>query len=379
MRAFAALIVAGLIRPRPILSKLKPDLNRTDGRWRAAPSAVSVLIACGWLRVKDASHPGLRIDATSSSHTLSRVTAPDGRCVVVKQVPQYAAARQRSLMSEMFVYRLARWMAEIARAVPNLVFIDEGRHVIVVDALATGIRWPDPATRAAISSPEVCSQLGAVLAGVHRATADMAMWPSPAVGVLGLPMSIAEASAERPANTQALMRFIAEDPELSTMLNTGAADYTAQCVIHGDLRQENWLIDDREQSGMLKIFDWELAGSGDPAWDLGSLVAEAVLDNIHQHRADAFTSPLPPSIEESMRALLAAYFEHAALLDSASSKTWRKITLYTVARLLHVACECTDQGVDRCEWPVTAIVGATRRIAQHEAKAARQLQTWMPV
>jgi Ser/Thr protein kinase RdoA (MazF antagonist) len=358
-------------------SGLKPNTNQATATWRAAPSAVSVLIACGWLRSGDAAHPGLRIAVTSSSHELTRVTAPDGRCVVVKQVPQHAAAHQRSLTSEMFVYRLARWVAEIARAVPNPVFIDEGRHVIVVEALATGARWPDPATRAAIASPKVCSQLGAVLAGVHRATADMAMWSSPGVGILGLPVSITEACLERPPNTQALMRFIAEDPEFGTLLNTGAAAYTARCVIHGDLRQENWLIDDREQNGMLKLFDWELAGAGDPAWDVGSLVAEAVLDNIRQHRVDASTGPLPTSVEEPMRALLAAYFEKPTPLNSASGDTWRKLALYASARLLHVACECTDQGVDHREWPVTAIVDTARRIAQREATVSRQLQRWM--
>jgi hypothetical protein len=357
---------------------LKPNTDHTVGGWRAAPSPVSVLIACGWLRPADAAHPDLRIEATSSSHALSRVTAPDGRCVVVKQVPQHAAARQRSLMSEMFIYRLARWMPEIARAVPNPVFIDEGRHLVVLDALATGMRWPDPITRAAISSPEVCSQLGAVLAGVHLATADMAMWPSQAAGILGLPVSITMACLDRPANTQALMRFIAEDPELGAMLNTGAVAYTARCVIHGDLRQENWLIDDREQGGMLKLFDWELAGSGDPAWDLGSLLAEVVLDDIRQQRGHVGPSPLSAPIEVPTRALLAAYFEHAALLDPVSSDTSRKLALYALARLLHVACECTDRGIDRHEWPVSAIVGAARRIAQRAAEAARQLQTWMP-
>lgn len=355
---------------------MKPDVDQTDGRWRAAPSAISVLMACGWLRAEDTAHPGLRIDATSSSHELNRVTAPDGRCVVVKQVPQQAATRKRSLMSEMFVYRLARWMNEIKRAVPNPVFIDEGRHLIVVESLATGIHWPVPATRATISSPRVCHQLGVVIADVHRATADMAMWPSPAVGILGLPMSMDEASLDRSTDTQVLMRFIAEDAELSRSLNAGAAAYTARCVIHGDLRQENWLIDDREQHGLLKLFDWELSGAGDPAWDLGSLVAEAMLDNIYQRRANTLTHALPPSIEASMRALLTAYFKHAALLDSASSKTWCKITLYTLARLLHVACECTDHGVAQGEWPVTAIIDASRRIAQHTDEAANQLRTW---
>lgn len=361
-------------RSGPAASDPVADATRHTRGWCAAPSTVSVLLACGWLRLADT--PGLRIDAMSSSHELSRVTAPDGRCVVVKQVPQQAAARRRNLTSEMFVYRLARWMPEIARVVPQPVFIDEGRHLLVVDALCTGACWPDPARRAAISSPEVCAQLGAALAEVHHATANMAMWQSPAAGILGLPMAVAEACVDRPPTTQALMRFIADDPELGPMLDAGAAAYTARCVIHGDLRQENWLIGDRATNDTLKLFDWELAGSGDPAWDLGSVVAEAVLDHIREHRAEAGANALPESIAVPCRALLRAYFGKRTVLDPAAGATWSKLALYAHARLLHVACECADQAVDRGEWPVTAIVSAARSIARRADEAAEQMQAW---
>jgi hypothetical protein len=351
--------------------------NKSVGGWRASPSPVSALMACGWLRPADASHPGLRLDATSSSHLLSRVTAPDGRCVVVKQVPHTAAVRQRSLVSEMFVYRLARWMPEIARAVPNPVFIDEGRHLLVVEALTTGTPWPDPSARAAIASAEVCQQLGALLAGVHQSTADMAMWPSPAAGILGMPGAVGEACMDRMETTQALMRSISNDPELAGTLNEGAAAYRARCVIHGDLRQENWLLDDRESRACLKLFDWELAGSGDPSWDLGSLVAQALLDSIHSPSVIDSLAPFPSNIEKSMRALLGSYFGQATPLDPGPMDTGRKIALYAHARLLHVACECSDQGVGEHEWPITAIVGAARKIARHTDESTRTVQSWV--
>ena len=61
-------------------------------------------------------------------------------------------------------------------------------------------------------------------------------------------------------------------------------------------------------------------------------------------------------------------------IDSAAEVTPAQDAIW--ARLLHVACECTDQGVDHRTWPVTALVGAARRIAQHETEAVSQLQTW---
>jgi hypothetical protein len=184
----------------------------------------------------------------------------------------------------------------------------------------------------------VCTQLGAVLAGVHRSTADMAMWPSRAVGILGLPVSMAEACLDRQANTQALMRFIADDSELGTMLNTGAAAYTARCVIHGDIRQENWLIDDREQDGLLKFFDWELAGSGDPAWDLGSLVARPCSTTSASQIGNACEAHCQ---HRSRSPCVRCWrpLQHVALLDPASSDTWRKVALYactTAARSLRM-------------------------------------------
>ena len=55
--------------------------------WRPAPPPLSVMQACGWLAPGEDTS-SIRIDRTRSSHWVFRLTAPDGRCVVVKQLPQ---------------------------------------------------------------------------------------------------------------------------------------------------------------------------------------------------------------------------------------------------------------------------------------------------
>jgi len=345
------------------------------GAWRPAPAAVDVLLACGWLRLDELDDPRLRIELASSSHSLSRITTPDGRRVVIKHVPEQAAQRQRSLSSEMFVYRLTRWMPAIARAAPVPVFIDESRQLVVMEALATGSRWPEPPAPLALATPEAAAELGTLLAGVHAATADMAVWPSPCAGVLGLPRSLDAACSGRPDATATLMRAIATDSHLGPLLDAGAGAYAMRCLVHGDLRRVNWGRSDGPASGTLKLLDWELAGSGDPAWDVASLLAEILLDPIHAQAWPHTGTPLPPALAPVCGALLRAYFGHG-LLDPNVDDTWRKLALYSAARLLHVACECADHGSALHEWPVAGMVGAATAIARETGAVAGQLRAW---
>ncbi|TKB91730.1 MAG: aminoglycoside phosphotransferase family protein [Nitrospira sp.] len=354
------------------------EVTKTDAAlplgWRRAPSPVSVLLACGWLAVNDAAHSSLRIESITSSHAVFRVTAPDGRCVVVKQLPRESAERDRSLRQECFIYRLAAWMPEIASLVPMPVFLDEGRQVVVVESLSVGSRWPDPEDAAPISLPGIAHDLGRALARLHRATAEMGMWPSPAVGVLGLSADVDEACRGRAPAARALMQAIVADVMLRGTLDEGLNTYQTRCVIHGDLRPENWLRDRRAGALGIRLFDWEIAGSGDPMWDLGSLVAEASIDTVR--RGIAHGTPWPAASRPVIADALRAYIAHNGLLDEDNDGAWRKLACLAAARLLHVATECAEQGVEHDQWPVRLFVDVARAIARDPALAGAQLRQW---
>ena len=350
-----------------------PDL----GRWRAAPSPIDVLVACGWLKASDTGDPALRIDATSSSHAVFRVTAPDGRAAVVKQLTEEAVQRGRSLAREMFVYRLARWMPAIATLVPHPIVIDERRGLLVMESLASGPAWPDAADVASVASGDVCQQVGKAMAAWHCSTSDIGAWPSLGAGVLGLPDSLSEARDGRPRSTQALMDSIAADAVLAGALREAGSSYAHRCLVHGDLRRENWITDRRNGSPSLKVFDWELSGTGDPAWDIGSVVAEAVLEEIREHRLGRRRSSVWPAASEApMKAFLHAYSASNGVLDVRARKSWEIVTLCAVGRLLHVACECADFAADANGWPIPDIVDFARALAASHRKAAAELAQW---
>ncbi len=53
----------------------------------------------------------------------------------------------------------------------------------------------------------------------------------------------------------------------------------ADCTIHNDLKWDNILVHPRDGETELtevKIIDWEMAGIGDPCWDVGTVLSEFV-------------------------------------------------------------------------------------------------------
>ena len=86
---------------------------------------------------------------------------------------------------------------------------------------------------------------------------------------------------------------------LREILGGRVPDQTATCVVHGDYRIDNVLLDPTDNGRVLAILDWELSTLGDPFADVGLMCAyrHAALDLILGHPA-AWTSPDLPGPEE---------------------------------------------------------------------------------
>jgi aminoglycoside phosphotransferase (APT) family kinase protein len=264
------------------------------------------------------------------------------RSVVVKSATAPQGPNPRSLRAELCAYRLARWVAPLAAVMPGAVLVDERQQALVMECLSAAPTWPHPETTPRPLSPAEAVALAEAMARWHHATLDVALAPSLAHGILGLPADIDVAGRDRPESTRRLMARIAADPELAPVLSAAAAGYSARCLIHGDLRRENVMVD---EAGRLRVIDWDLSGGGDPAWDLGSLVAQLVLEPARQSLAlgrgsalDAWSAETGPRVSE----VVAAYARAGGPVALGSPEAIARLLDFALARLLHVACEWSD-------------------------------------
>jgi len=330
-------------------------------------SPLRLLVSSGWLDPAVEHDPRLRVELATSSHALYRVIAPDGRAVVVKQVPDAAAASGRSLDRELFVYRLGRWIPAIAAALPEAVLIDEKHQALVTESLGDIRTWPSADANVSICAPGVAERVGALMAGCHRDTQETGLWPAPALGILEMPDRLELAQTGRAQTTQLLMKAIVDDSELAALLRSTRAGWRDRCLIHGDLRRENWIAARDGRGVTLKIIDWELSGSGDPAWDLGGILAEAALEAV-RNPACAKAERWSPPQEAAARAFFDVYESRGGLIDRANTDACAHVVGCAVARLLHVACEWAELQSDVESGPVRAVMAQARLLLRERPR-----------
>jgi Ser/Thr protein kinase RdoA (MazF antagonist) len=338
------------------------------------PTVVQALIACRWLTPAQASDPALQVTSLDRSHVVTRIIAPDGRAVVVKHPSGGAASVGRDLRRELFVYRLGSWIPALGEILPRPLLIDETRQMLVLPMVthATLGAWPPAMESTAISHPNVAARLAAAMARWHVATAEVTMWPSLAEGVLFLPDNLEEAAAVRSPSGQAFMRALVADELSANSLREARATYRHQCLVHGDIRPDNWFISSDDDRADLTIIDWEMAGSGDPAWDIASVIAEAVLERIRRGDfSQGGHDGWPAQIDRVVVPLLRAYEAAGGAIAE-----WDTIALFTAARLMHVASEWAEHSIDVDQSGASIVLGRARQLLVQRSDAAAALEAW---
>jgi Phosphotransferase enzyme family len=336
--------------------------------------ALRILRACGWLSAAEAEDPHVQVQRLERSHVVSRVTAADGRAVVVKYPSSTAAGDGRDLRRELYVYRLANWIPALAAVLPQAVLVDEGRQVLVLDCLTDGsdAGWPATSEPPPIGQPEVTVSLARAMAQWHAATAEVALWPALADGILHLPHHVDEVVATRTPSGGAFMRALVADPECVTALEAAHTAYHAQCLIHGDIRRDNWLFGVADGQRTMKVIDWEMSGSGDAAWDVASAFGEAILQAIRDcEHAGIASSGWPACTEPVLAGFVGGYASAGG-----SVADWDKLVLFTAARLMHVACEWAENG-GAADGGAGLVLEQARGLLRRRPTAADSLSRWV--
>jgi aminoglycoside phosphotransferase (APT) family kinase protein len=239
------------------------------GEW-----ALRLLLHHGLLTAREVVTADLRAEETSMSHTAYCVRVGGVARWYVKRA-DLTRSQGRDLGSEASVYRLAVHHPVLREVAPRCRLIGENDNAVVIDAVAgTPLQFviSAPVDRVA-ERVEVLKAYGSAVARVHSVRC-------PAFG--NRPWMI-EALEPRwrgyswlPRRSASLLSQLAVSPKHQQAFRQAQAEWRPVCLVHGDLRWSNALAAGRDEQAAIKLIDWELASLGDPAWDVGGFLADAI-------------------------------------------------------------------------------------------------------
>lgn len=317
-------------------------------------SVVDFLLERGLVDPADVLDGGLSVEEAHRRNANFAVRRRGRPGLFVKQSRSGDALSVASLRTEALVARVAAEdpaYARVGALAPPLRHFDAAQGVLVIDlvddatelyrAAAGGTQLPAP----------VAAAVGTAVGTLHR---DAPRTPSPGgpgpqqAWILSLPL-LQDADLPRGAAVRELQRVSRGDPALSAGLAELRVAWAAAAFVHGDLKWENVLVTagagaDAGAAPRVHLIDWELAGFGDAAWDLGGLlhaylrawVSSLPADALARGTAGAHTGPLS-AMGPSVAALWAAY--RAAAEPDAPEAFLERAVRHCGARLLQTAFE----------------------------------------
>jgi tRNA A-37 threonylcarbamoyl transferase component Bud32 len=149
--------------------------------------------------------------------------------------------------------------------VPRLAFVDRDRMVLGMELIAAPARpWKDELLAGRVDLG-VAAAIGAGMAALHRVLAPPAL-----AGPDGT--ALFDALRTGPYYRTTAARVPALGPALHQLIEDSSRA-RGRGLVHGDLNPKNVLV----TSGRPVLLDWEIVHAGDPAFDLGMVVAHLLL------------------------------------------------------------------------------------------------------
>jgi aminoglycoside phosphotransferase (APT) family kinase protein len=293
-------------------------------------------------------------DSSRKNRNFSVVLEKQARGYFLKQAVSREDAE--SIRHEARVYQALgamRISREDRAPLPRCYLLDESRGVLVL-SLTPGAR--DVAShflyRGGLATA-VAGRLGRALADTHSrcdvAEAITRDSRPPAPWILSVHRPVPETIRRASQANVALVRLVQQDAVLVSLLDELRHNWATDAFIHGDLRLENCLIFRRsgsERWDQLQLVDWEFAGGGEAAWDLGCVFGSCLATWIWSIPIIQTLSPesiLPLArtpverVQPALQSFWGAYVRTRAFSQDQSRRMFSDGVRYTVAKLL-LAC-----------------------------------------
>jgi hypothetical protein len=278
---------------------------------------------------------------------------------------------------------------EVRAYLPRIYGYDDAEHILILELLQDALNLREYHAMHRRIPVGIAGEMGAALATLHRSmelgrnpTADLQTLDRTAPWILFINQPDLRILQQISGANLELIKTIQGSAELCESLNQLRRGWKRETLIHFDVKLDNWLITNGAKPGRkprLRLIDWELAGLGDPCWDVGSafmdylslwlLSIPITVETPLERLPELAMLPLD-RMHSPIRALWRSYVR-GMHLDSASADEWLVRSIrYAAARLVQTAFEQAQtsaqlSGNVRCmlqvsanilRWPREAIV-----------------------
>ncbi|MEH1998508.1 MAG: aminoglycoside phosphotransferase family protein [Nostoc sp.] len=263
-------------------------------------NVIQYLQDAGLCSSEDAASEKSELPGSSKNNFDLLVTLADNRKLLVKQernVNNNDAAPHELFQEWLFHQLLQQFpvlgnisaMATAVNYAPLVVHFDEENSILVRNYLSEYWELATFYHNNDIFPQEIASAIGTTLAGLHRATFNrreykdfMATAPqgefrygfyNPAQGVGSIEPEI---FGSVPTDALKFYLLYQQSESLESAIADLAYDWNPCCLTHNDLKLNNILVHSRWEkldNCLVRLIDWSACGWGDPAFDLGTLLA----------------------------------------------------------------------------------------------------------
>lgn len=239
------------------------------------------LLGCGLITrdsVVDGDFVVIEMLRRNRNFRIQRIRAPG---LFVKQVRVRTPDMVVTLEREARCYELAcseTDFADLRPLMPKFVRYDVRNHILILELLPANQSLREYQMGPGRLNATIGEQLGAALSVCHTRIAvpqeiphKLKVFPRRAPWILSFPSLNFERGSPGGAIAQ-LHSLLRRYPDLAERLDGLREGWRIECLIHGDLRWDNWLVlIENGDARNVKIVDWELADLGDAGWDLGDV------------------------------------------------------------------------------------------------------------
>ena len=313
-----------------------------------------------------------------------RIVSADG-CYLLKQAA--GADRIETLSREAVIYQQLSSASQengIATHLPRFCGYDSDQHILILELIQDAETLREQHQRLSRVSAHSAKKAARALAALHRA--DMTLNEksiSPRASVLSLHQLTLASYRNVSRGGLQLVEMTQKQRGLTDHLDQLRHEWQPSGFIHGDIRAENFLIPvplSRDKRPV-KIVDFEFAGMGDTAWDIGSLFSEylsfwlfsfPLMTATHLDRFIHLADCPLDKIQLAVRSFWSQYAQCMALRDSESDQFLLRAVKFSALRLFVMAFEMSP-ALSSINTYILSLVQVGMNILAQPEKAAVEL------